>query len=166
MAKKTIIILSLVLAGWVFLTPYSASAAVIISDLENALMCKCDDKCGKVMINCTCSTSDKTRADFRKKLESGLTTEQVIQIYVDKYGETILSAPTKTGFNLTAWLTPFAALVGGGLGIRKIAQTWLGKGRKGNKEKEGDAEEVKKSSEPISGEYSKRLEKELDKLEL
>jgi cytochrome c-type biogenesis protein CcmH len=166
MTKKTISILSLLLAGWVFCTPCFASAAVVISDLENALMCKCDDKCGKVMINCTCSTSDKTRADFRKKLKSGLTTEQVIQIYVDKYGETILSAPTKTGFNLTAWLTPFAALVGGGLGIRKIAQTWLSKGRKGNKDKEEEPQEGKNSSEPISGEYSKRLEKELDKLEL
>ncbi len=142
-----------------------ASAAVVITDLENALMCKCDDKCGKVMINCTCSTSDKTRADFRKKLESGLTTEQVIQIYVDKYGETVLSAPTKTGFNLTAWLTPFAALVGGGLGIRKIAQAWLNKGRKGNTEKKDESED-EKSSDPVSGEYSKRLEKELDKLEL
>jgi len=166
MAKKTIFILSLVLAGWVFCSPYSASAAVVISDLENALMCKCDDKCGKVMINCTCSTSDKTRADFRKKLESGLTKEQIIQIYVDKYGETVLSAPTKTGFNLTAWLTPFAALVGGGLGIRKIAQAWLGKNRKGNKDEGEEGQEVKNSSEPISGEYSKRLEKELDKLEL
>lgn len=164
MAKKAIFILSLVFAGWVFLAP--ASAAVVISDLENALMCKCDDKCGKVMINCTCSTSDKTRADFRKKLESGLTTEQVIQIYVDKYGETVLSAPTKTGFNLTAWLTPFAALVGGGLGIRKIAQTWLSKNRKGNKDEKEEGQEEKGSSEPISGEYSKRLEKELDKLEL
>lgn len=166
MTKKTIFILSLALVGWVFYTPYSAAAAVVISDLENALMCKCDDNCGKVMINCTCSTSDKTRADFRKKLESGLTTEQVIQIYVDKYGETILSAPTKTGFNLTAWLTPFAALVGGGFGIRKIAQAWLSKGRKGNKEKEEGAQEEKSSSQAISGEYSKRLEKELDKLEL
>ncbi len=164
MTKKTIFILNLVLVSWVFFTPYSASAAVVISDLENALMCKCDDKCGKVMINCTCSTSDKTRADFRKKLESGLTTEQVIQIYVDKYGETILSAPTKTGFNLTAWLTPFAALVGGGLGIRKIAQAWLSKGRKGNKVEEPADEEI--PSEPISGDDSRRLEKELDKLEL
>ena len=164
--KKTIFMLSLVLLGPVFFTAYSASAAVVITDLENALMCKCDDKCGKVMINCTCSTSDKTRADFRKKLESGLTVEQVIQIYVDKYGETVLSAPTKTGFNLTAWLTPFAALVGGGLGIRKIAQAWLNKGRKGNSEKKEKSEEEKKSSDTVPSEYSKRLEKELDKLEL
>jgi cytochrome c-type biogenesis protein CcmH len=160
MNKRTILFFSLVLTGVLFLTALPASSAVVIKDLENALMCKCDDKCGKVMINCTCSTSDKTRQDFRDKLESGLTVEQVIQVYVDKYGETILSAPTKSGFNLTAWLTPFAALVGGGIGIRKIAQAWLNKGN--NKEKI----EEETSSDPIPGKYSKQLEKELDKLEL
>ena len=165
MKKKTIFISTWIFSGFMFFFAFSASAAVVITDLENALMCKCDDKCGKVMINCTCSTSDKTRADFRKKLESGLTVEQVIQIYVDKYGETVLSAPTKTGFNLTAWLTPFAALVGGGLGIRKIAQAWLNKGRK--KELRINEEiEDNKSPDVIPSKYSKMLKKELEKLEL
>ena len=50
-----------------------AGAGALLDDLENQLMCKCDDKCGKVLINCTCSTSDKTRAKFSKMLESGIT---------------------------------------------------------------------------------------------
>ena len=57
----------------------SASAGAILADLENALMCKCDDKCGKVLENCTCSTADKTRKKFSKMLESGLTVEQIIK---------------------------------------------------------------------------------------
>ena len=40
------------------------NAGAILSDLENQLMCKCDDKCGKVLINCTCSTADKNRKKF------------------------------------------------------------------------------------------------------
>ena len=62
--------------------PSPAPAAVVLADLENALMCKCDDKCGKVLINCTCSTAGKTRAEFTKMLESGLTVEQIIQAQV------------------------------------------------------------------------------------
>ncbi|MEE9258168.1 MAG: cytochrome c-type biogenesis protein CcmH, partial [Nitrospinaceae bacterium] len=103
--------------------PSPASAAAVLADLENALMCKCDDKCGKVLINCTCSTAGETRAEFTKLLESGLTVEQIIQAQVEEYGETVLSAPTKDGFNLTAWVTPFGALIIGGLGIRKILHT-------------------------------------------
>mgnify|MGYP001572931317 CR=1 FL=1 len=100
-------------------------AGVLLEDLENQLMCKCDDKCGKVLINCTCSTSDKTRAKFSKMLESGITVEQIVKMQVDKYGETVLSAPTKFGFNLTAWMTPFVALVAGGFGVRKVLLAWV-----------------------------------------
>ena len=151
----------LIVMAWVSLNQVPiAGAGVLLQDLENALMCKCDDKCGKVLINCTCSTSDKTRAKFSKMLESGLTVEQIIKIQVDEYGETVLSAPTKFGFNLTAWKTPFIALMAGGLGVRKILHAWVGK-----KERECSLEA--RAPEPeISEKYSKRLKDELDGIEL
>lgn len=152
-----LIILASFIAGVFVAVPFAA-AGVVIADLENALMCKCDDKCGKVVINCTCDTAKETRKDFRKKLESGLTVEQVIQVYVDKYGETVLSAPSKSGFNLTAWLTPFAAILGGGLGIRKIVQAWLRKTRVPPSREKADG--------PEAGKLSKKLQNELDKIEL
>ena len=38
---------------WVSIGQVSiAGAGAILQDLENQLMCKCDDKCGKVLINC------------------------------------------------------------------------------------------------------------------
>ena len=137
-----------------------AEAGALLDDLENQLMCKCDDKCGKVLINCTCSTSDKTRAKFSKMLESGITVEQIVKMQVDKYGETVLSAPTKFGFNLTAWMTPFLALVAGGFGVRKVLLAWVGK--KGNI----DSIEAPVAESKISEKYSKRLKDELDGIEL
>ena len=137
-----------------------AGAGALLQDLENQLMCKCDDKCGKVLINCTCSTSDKTRAKFTKMLESGLTVEQIVKIQVDKYGETVLSAPTKFGFNLTAWMTPFVALVAGGFGVRKVLQSWVGK------KDESVSVETPVTESKISKKYSKRLKDELDGIEL
>tara|TARA_B100000686_G_scaffold295208_1_gene325906 strand:- start:766 stop:1242 length:477 start_codon:yes stop_codon:yes gene_type:complete len=136
-----------------------AGAGVLLADLENALMCKCDDKCGKVLINCTCDTADLTRKSLKKQLDSGLTIEQIVKSYVDKYGETVLSAPTKSGFNLTAWITPFAALVGGGLGIRQIIRTWVR--RKPDKDKVG---ETPASCKP-ENKFSRQLRKELDNLD-
>lgn len=138
----------------------TAGAGALLQDLENQLMCKCDDKCGKVLINCTCSTSDKTRAKFTKMLESGLTVDQIVKMQVDEYGETVLSAPTKFGFNLTAWMTPFVALVAGGFGVRKVLQAWVGK--KG----ESDSAETPVAEPEISEKYSKRLKDELDGIEL
>ena len=135
-------------------------AGALLEDLENQLMCKCDDKCGKVLINCTCSTSDKTRAKFSKMLESGITVEQIVKMQVDKYGETVLSAPTKFGFNLTAWMTPFVALVAGGFGVRKVLLAWVCK--KG----EIDSIDAPIAESKISEKYSKRLKDELDGIEL
>ena len=137
-----------------------AEAGALLEDLENQLMCKCDDKCGKVLINCTCSTSDKTRAKFSKMLESGITVEQIVKMQVDKYGETVLSAPTKFGFNLTAWMTPFIALVAGGFGVRKVLLAWVGK------KSDIDSVEVPIAGSKISEKYSKRLKDELDGIEL
>jgi cytochrome c-type biogenesis protein CcmH len=49
-------------------------------------------------------------------IDSGQSEDQIIQSYVAKYGQTVLAAPTKSGFNLTAWAIPFFAFViGGGL---------------------------------------------------
>ena len=156
-------LMTLLLVG-VFGAP-AVFAATQMQDLENALMCKCDDKCGKVLINCTCDTSKKTRKSLMAQLDSGLTVDQIIQTYVDKYGETVLSAPSKTGFNLTAWITPFVALVAGGFGVRKVIQSWAD--RSGRSKDPGE-----KSSEPAGDEspseplqYSSRLKKELDDLE-
>jgi len=155
------LVFSIFFAAWFFVSVSGTSnAGSLLQDLENALMCKCDDKCGKVLVNCTCSTSDKTRAKFSKMLDSGLTVDQIIKYQVDEYGETVLSAPTKFGFNLTAWVMPFIALVAGGVGVRKVIYSWVGK-----KEKivtQEDTEEKTVTSEK----YSKRLQDELDGIEL
>jgi cytochrome c-type biogenesis protein CcmH len=155
------VFLGLFVLVWISVSQVSiAGAGAVLQDLENALMCKCDDKCGKVLLNCTCSTSDKTRAKFSKMLESGLTVEQIIKMQVDEHGETILSAPSKFGFNLTAWMTPFIALVAGGFGIRKVLLAWVGK--KGD----SDSTTTPEPEPEISEKYSKRLKDELDGIEL
>jgi cytochrome c-type biogenesis protein CcmH len=155
------VLMGLLMLVWISVGQVSiVGAGALLQDLENALMCKCDDKCGKVLMNCTCSTADKTRANFSKMLESGLTVEQIIKMQVDEYGETVLSAPTKFGFNLTAWMTPFIALVAGGFGVRKVLLACVGK-------KDGSNSSEMPVPEPeISEKYSKRLKDELDGIEL
>jgi cytochrome c-type biogenesis protein CcmH/NrfF len=35
----------------------------------------------------------------------------VLQSFVQKYGNTVLAAPTGSGFNVVAWITPFAVFI-------------------------------------------------------
>ena len=162
--KRIRIYITMVTALLMFAGAPNVWAASQLADLENALMCKCDDKCGKVLINCTCDTSKETRKTLMGKLESGLTVDQIIKQYVDKYGETVLSAPTKSGFNLSAWIMPFAALTIGGFGLRKVIRSWV---RPAPIEKGADAsgEESASDANIPSGKYSKRLTDELDRLD-
>ena len=137
----------LLTAGW---------AATTVKDVEGHIMCMCKDKCGKVLANCTCDTSHQYRMDISLKLQEGLTKEQVIQTYIDRYGEKVLSAPTKKGFNLVAWIAPFFAIMVGGFGIRHVILKWVSM-RKEEKQSEG----IQQKDHPKNEKYSNLLEKEL-----
>ena len=99
-------------------------------------------------------------------LESGLTVDQIVRQQVEKYGETILSAPSKKGFNLTAWVIPFGAIMIGGVGLRRLLNGWVGNDTKTEPQNSIEPQlGSKKSSEMSSSKYSRRLKDELDQLE-
>jgi cytochrome c-type biogenesis protein CcmH len=60
--------------------------------------------------------ASQMRAIVRERLEAGETPAQVRQYFVERYGEWILLAPRRSGFNLLVWWFPLAA-VGVGLGV-------------------------------------------------
>src|SRR5580704_7615726 len=52
--------------------------------------------------------SDRMRNELVAGLERGDSDSLVLQSFVQKYGNTVLAAPTASGFNVVAWITPFA----------------------------------------------------------
>ena len=48
------------------------------------------------------------RNELTAGLERGDSDSLVLQSFVQKYGNTVLAAPTTTGFNRVAWIMPFA----------------------------------------------------------
>jgi cytochrome c-type biogenesis protein CcmH len=69
-------------------------------------------------------------ADLGKQIDEGKSDDQIIASFVEKYGSTVLAAPPVSGFNLTAWIMPFAALAIGGLAavyfLRRFRAQWAG----------------------------------------
>ena len=86
-----------------------SAAADDLLEVRTALMCTCPD-CSMVLVSCECGTADQMDASIAAMLDDGMTKAQVIQAYVDRYGEVILSSPPAKGFNLLSWIMPFAAL--------------------------------------------------------
>jgi cytochrome c-type biogenesis protein CcmH len=67
-------------------------------------------------------------ADLEKQVDAGKSDEVIMAYFVDKYGETVLAAPTTTGFNLAAWIMPFFALGIGALAaiyfVKRFRTRW------------------------------------------
>jgi cytochrome c-type biogenesis protein CcmH/NrfF len=77
--------------------------------LGHQLMCMCG--CNQILLECNhvgCAYSDRMRNELTAGLERSDSDSLVLQSFVQKYGNTVLAAPTNSGFNIVAWVMPFA----------------------------------------------------------
>lgn len=92
-------------------TTIDVRAEMAASDVEEALTCQCG--CGLTVHSCNhleCSFAVPTRKNIAESLARGETGEQIIDRYKLKYGEKVLSSPLPRGFNLLAWVAPYAGI--------------------------------------------------------
>jgi cytochrome c-type biogenesis protein CcmH len=103
----------------------SATAATEDSaeKVESRLMCYCG--CTDLTVHvCNCGTAAGIKSDIRQRLATGQSPDQVVDAYVAQYGEQIRSSPTASGFNLLAWVTPFAVLFAAGAAVTLLVRRW------------------------------------------
>lgn len=104
-----------------------------LEDVASDLICQCG--CNKLLSVCEMTGwAIPAKELIRDKIAKGETKEQIVAYFVKEYGEKILAAPTKKGFNLSAWLTPFFMIGGAGGVIITIVTAWSRFGRRGEKE--------------------------------
>lgn len=95
------------------------------NELGHRLMCACG--CNQILLECNhvgCSYSDRMRGELMAALDRGDADDLVLQSFVQKYGPTVLAAPTKSGFNRVAWVMPYAALLAGLIGVGYVVRVW------------------------------------------
>ena len=137
----------------VFVSPVRAASATV-GDISKELICQCG--CSMVLSNCThveCASREAMIALIEQNLAQGRTEEQIIQSFVAQYGEQVLASPPKRGFNLTAWVLPFVAILGGGGVVYIALRNWVRRGQRSQTDtmaEEGDEE------------YQRQLKKELE----
>ena len=93
--------------------------------LGHKLMCVCS--CNQVLLECNhvgCTYSDRMRTELAASLERGDSDDLTLQAFVQKYGPTVLIAPTSTGFNRVAWIMPYLALSLGIATVVLIVRAW------------------------------------------
>jgi cytochrome c-type biogenesis protein CcmH len=95
----------------VAVTTFASSGNASLQEVSEGLTCQCG--CGLTVANCNhpqCEFSVPVRLQIETMIAKGMGRAQIIEFFRAKYGEKILSAPTSEGFNLLAWIIPFAAV--------------------------------------------------------
>ena len=68
--------------------------------------------------------ASRPRSLITERWRQGQTPDEIIEYFVATYGEKVLAAPTKSGFNIVAWVTPFVVLIVGTAAVFLVARTW------------------------------------------
>lgn len=90
------------------------------------LICQCGG-CGYTVYGCNhygCSSAEALRKEVREAIALASSDEEALQLVAAKHGPTILAEPPKSGFNLTAWIMPFAALAVGLFLVTVVLKGW------------------------------------------
>jgi len=137
-----------------------AAAAVPVHGADRGpageFMCQCG--CGLTLANCThlsCGPRDAALAEIARLEGQGRSRAEIRAAFIARYGEGVLAAPLRRGFNLLAYWGPYWAIASGALVIVALAAAWA---RRPKTMPAAAASE-------LTAEQRERLERELQALE-
>ena len=96
-------------------------------DLEHQIHCQCG--CNLDVYTCrttdfACSVSPAMHADVLGLVAGGHTAPEILSAFRAVYGEKVLMAPLKSGFNLVGYTMPFVALGTGAVIVAALLKRW------------------------------------------
>jgi cytochrome c-type biogenesis protein CcmH len=99
-------------------------------DIERNLRCQCGCTLDVYVCRTTdfaCQVSPAMHADIKTLVEGGYTAQEILDSFVDVYGERALMAPKAQGFNLLGYVAPFIALGAGAVAVVAVLRSWNAK---------------------------------------
>lgn len=103
----------------------ATDAATHFNNLNHRLMCTCG--CAEILGECNhvgCPNSTGELEELRAGLAAGKSDQEILDGFVVKYGAVVLAAPTTQGFDLVAWIAPFAVFAAALLGTILLVRRW------------------------------------------
>jgi len=114
-----------VLAVAVCFSMGATDASSRFNDLGHRLMCTCG--CAQLLGECNhvgCPESGRMRDELSAAIAAGKSDKEILASFAAKYGATVLAAPTTQGFDLVAWIAPFAVFAAALLGTILLVWRW------------------------------------------
>lgn len=120
--RYALLALSLALA----LTPAIGRADPLddqVREIAKRLQCPV---CQSVSVADSPSTlAEQMRGIIRKKLEAGESPDQIVQYFVERYGDGVLIEPPRRGLGLAVWWAPVVILAGGAGLLVALLRAWV-----------------------------------------
>ncbi|MGH7651582.1 MAG: cytochrome c-type biogenesis protein CcmH [Gemmatimonadaceae bacterium] len=96
-------------------------------DLEHQIHCQCG--CNLDIYTCrttdfACSVSPAMHSDVMGLVAGGHGAQEILAAFKSVYGEKVLMAPVKSGFNLVGYTMPFAVLGSGAVLVAALLRQW------------------------------------------
>ena len=149
---------ALVLAAAICFSLGASAPTSRLNTLSHQLMCQCG--CAQLLGECDhvgCPDRDKELSELTTDIAAGMTDQQVMDEFVAKYGATVLAAPTTKGFDLVAWIAPFAVFAAALLGTILLIKRWGGLGFERRAQAAGA---LAQSADPAEQERLNRIRRE------
>jgi cytochrome c-type biogenesis protein CcmH len=73
-----------------------------------------------------CPSRGQELDELRADIATGKSDEKIFSAFTSKYGAIVLAAPTTHGFDLVAWIAPFAVFGAALLGTILLIRRWSG----------------------------------------
>lgn len=91
------------------------------------LKCQCEAHCSYTVAGCNmigCSFRTAMEEEIRTNIDRGLSTGEMIDALIAKYGSELRNSPSAKGFGLFGWAMPFVALAMGLIAAPFIVKRW------------------------------------------
>jgi cytochrome c-type biogenesis protein CcmH len=95
------------------------------NNIGHKLMCTCG--CEQNLLGCDhvgCTFRGGEMDQLRDGIANGQNDSLILQGFVQRYGSTVLGAPTMEGFDLLAWIMPFAVAAVALIGTIFLVRHW------------------------------------------
>lgn len=137
--------------------------AQVEAEVARAIKNPCENCGTKVLSASFCGEAEKAKREIHDMATRGMTKEQIIADFVDRYGVQILAKPEERGFNLVVYWLPSAVLLLGGVVVGLFVNRAVKRGRQSVPAK-SSAPVAEAEHSDAADEYEERLRRELESL--
>jgi cytochrome c-type biogenesis protein CcmH len=125
-----------------------------LPELEGQLMCPICE--GETLAQSDSAAAQRIKVEIQHRIAAGETRSQIKRHLVSEWGERILAAPPRHGFDLLAWLLPIVGVLVGAAVLGVLAWGWSRE-----REPEPAPDRWSQNGHPLGPGEERRLDEEL-----